>query len=142
VIRAWAVAAVAVVGWGWPPLAAAQTDTLETVVERARAAWLAHDVRSLVAHSDTIRLRLPGVAASAATRPGQAARLLEEYLSAATEEEFTLRQLRYVQADHAYAELGRRYAVRGTADVREEMVFLGFRQVNGQWRLREVRIAP
>ena len=138
--RAW-VAAAMVLG-AWTPGAAAQTDTLETAVEQARAAWLAHDVRRLVAHSDTVRLRLPGVAASAATRPGQAARLLEEYLSAATEQEFTLRELRYVQADHAYAELSRRYAVKGTADVREEMVFLGFRQVNGQWRLREVRIAP
>jgi hypothetical protein len=106
------------------------------VVEQARAAWLAHDVRGLVAHSDTVRLRLPGVAASAATRPGQAARLLEEYLSAATEQEFTLRELRYVQADHAYAELSRRYAVKGTADVREEMVFLGFRQVNGRFSPR------
>jgi len=140
VTRAW-VAAAMVLG-AWAPGAGAQTDTLASVVEQARAAWLAHDVRGLVAHSDTVRLRLPGVAASAATRPGQAARLLEEYLSAATEQEFTLRELRYVQADHAYAELSRRYAVKGTADVREEMVFLGFRQVNGQWRLREVRIAP
>lgn len=137
--RAWVAAAMVA---AWAPGAAAQTDTLETVVEQARLAWLAHDVRGLVAHSDTVRLRLPGVAASAATRPGQAARLLEEYLSAAAEQEFTLRELRYVQADHAYAELSRRYAVRGTADVHEEMVFLGFRQVNGQWRLREVRIAP
>jgi hypothetical protein len=134
--------AAAMMAAAWAQGAAAQTPTLETVVEQARRAWLAHDVRGLVAHSDTVRLRLPGVAASAATRPGQAARLLEEYLSAATEETFTLRELRYVQADHAYAELSRRYSVRGTADVREETVFLGLRQVSGQWRLREVRIAP
>jgi hypothetical protein len=125
------------------PQAGAQPDSLlDRAVEQARAAWLSHAVGELVAHSDTVRLRLPGVAASAATRPAQAARLLEEYLSAATEESFTLRELRYAQADHAYAELSRRYAVRGTDDIREETVFLGFRRVGGQWRLREVRIAP
>jgi hypothetical protein len=122
--------------------AAAQGDSLAAVVEQARVAWLAHELRDLVAHSDTVRLRLPGVAASAATRPGQAARLLGEYLGGATEQGFDLRELRYVQEDHAYGEFSRRYAVSGTADLREETVFLGFRRVLGQWRLREVRIAP
>jgi hypothetical protein len=82
------------------------------------------------------------VAASASTRPSQAARLLEEYLSAATERDLTLREVRYVQADHAYAEFSRRFAVRGTDDLREETIFLGFRRVDGSWRLREVRVAP
>jgi hypothetical protein len=119
-----------------------QQDELDAVVARARQAWLVHDVRSLVAGSDTVRLRLPGVAASAATRPAQAARLLEEYLSAAQEQDLALREIRYVEADHAYAEFTRRFAVRGTTDSREETVFLGFRHTGGQWRLREVRIAP
>jgi hypothetical protein len=120
----------------------AQQGSLEAVVAEARAAWLAHGVESLVAHSDTVRLRLPGVAASVSTRPGQAARLLGEYLASAVDQAFELRELRYVQADHAYAEFRRRYAVRGTADVREETVFLGFRRTGDQWHLREVRIAP
>jgi hypothetical protein len=124
------------------PAAAAQQDSLAVVVRQARDAWMVHDVRALVARSDTVRLRLPGVAASAATRPGQAARLLEEYLSAAEERDLTLREVRYVQGDHAYAEFTRRFAVRGTADAREETVFLGFRRTAGEWRLREVRIAP
>jgi hypothetical protein len=122
--------------------AQARNDSLSTVVEQARVAWLGQKVRALVAHSDTVRLRLPGVAASASTRPSQAARLLEEYLSAATERDLTLREVRYVQADHAYAEFSRRFAVRGTDDLREETIFLGFRRVDGSWRLREVRVAP
>src|SRR5512134_2830147 len=105
--------------------AAAQDDSLDLVVEEARRAWLGQKARDLVAHSDTVRLRLPGVAASASTRPAQAARLLEEYLSAATEREMSLRELRYVQPDHAYAQFSRRFAVRGTDDLREETVFLG-----------------
>jgi len=48
----------------------------------------------------------------------------------------------HVAADHAYAEFGRRFQVRGTSDRREETVFLGYRQLGGIWRLREVRIAP
>jgi hypothetical protein len=121
---------------------AAQDDSLSVVVEQARVAWLGQKFRALVARSDTVRLRLPGVAASASTRPGQAARLLEEYLSAATERELHLLGVRYVEADHAYAEFSRRFAVRGTDDLREETVFLGFRRVHGAWRLREVRVAP
>lgn len=119
-----------------------ETGDLSAVVEQARLAWLAHSTRDLVARSDTVRLRLPGVAASAAARPAQAARLLDDYLSGAAEGEFVLRELRYVEDDHAYAEFTRRYAVRGTEDLRDETVFLGFRRVDGRWRLREVRIAP
>jgi hypothetical protein len=138
VIRNWLILGAVL---GLVPRSAAAQDPLEAVVGRAREAWLGHDVRALVANSDTVRLRLPGVAASAATRPGQAARLIEEYLTTAEEQDFSLREIRYVQPDHAYAEFSRRYAVRGTADTREETVFLGFRQTGGQWRLREVRIS-
>ncbi|MDH3497093.1 MAG: hypothetical protein OER21_10035 [Gemmatimonadota bacterium] len=117
-------------------------ESLDSVVVRARAAWLEHRVRDLVAGSDTVRLRIPGVAVSAAVRPSQAARLLGEYLEAAEEQEFAGHGIRYVAEDHAYAEFGRRYAVRGTADVRQETVFFGFRRIAGAWRLREVRVAP
>lgn len=117
-------------------------ESLDSLVLRARAAWLEHRVRDLVAGSDTVRLRIPGVAVSAAVRPSQAARLLGEYLEAAEEQEFVGHGIRYVAEDHAYAEFGRRYVVRGTADVRQETVFLGFRRIAGTWRLREVRVAP
>ncbi|MDH4351845.1 MAG: hypothetical protein OEY20_08560 [Gemmatimonadota bacterium] len=116
--------------------------SLEAVVAKAADAWMQHRVRDLVEGSDTVRLRVPGVAASSAVRPGQAIRLLGEYLTDAEELGFALRGIRHVATDHAYAEFGRRFQVTGTAEVREETVFLGYRQLEGVWRLREVRIAP
>lgn len=136
---AWLAVALACTVQG---VAAQEAETLEAAVERARVAWLDHDARALTASSDTVRLRIPGVAANHAMRPAQAARLLEQYFEASEEEGFDLREIRSVGEGHAYAELERRYAVRGTDDRRAETIFLGFRQVDGQWRLREVRIAP
>lgn len=133
--------AVAAGSLGLPAVVGAQ-DTLESVIGRATDAWTQHRIRDLVEGSDTVRLRIPGVAASAAVRAGQAVRLIGEYLGDAEELGLDLRGIRHVAADHAYAELGRRYQVRGTADVRVETVFLGYRQLGGEWRLREVRIAP
>lgn len=75
-------------------------------------------------------------------RPGQAARLLSQYLKRSEEREFTLREVRQLAPDHAYAEVLRRYVVRGTNDLQEETAFLGFRLLEGQWQLREVRITP
>jgi len=128
--------------WLCAAVPASAQDTLEVAVAAAADAWTRHRVRDLVEGSDTVRLRIPGLAASSAVRPGQAARLLEEYLAGAEELGFALRGIRSVAADHAYAEFGRRFQVRGTTEVREETVFLGYRLLAGKWRLREVRIAP
>jgi len=105
-------------------------------------AWLGHRSRVVVEGSDTVRLRLPRLATSAAVRPGQAARLLDEYLGDSEELTFSLKGVRYAGSDHAYAEFARSFRVRGTSDERTETVFLGYRWLDGQWRLREVRIAP
>ena len=77
----WRMIAVTVVacGVGWPGGAKAQT-ALDSAVQRASDAWMQHHTEDLVEGSDTVRLRIPGVAASAAVRPGQATRLLDEYL--------------------------------------------------------------
>jgi hypothetical protein len=120
--------------------ARAQTE-LEGAVELARAAWLEHDVGGLVARSDTVRLRLP-TAVSASLQPEQAARLLERYLEPAQERSFDLVDVRRMAEDHAYAEIARRYVVKGTEDELGETVFLGFRFLDGAWRLREVRVTP
>jgi hypothetical protein len=135
--------ALAVVLLAAGPLAAGNAqDPLEAAVEQAASAWTDHRVRDLVAGSDTVRLRIPGVAASAAVRASQAARLLEDFLADAEELQFGLRGIRRVAEDHAYAEFGRGYRVSGTSDVREQTVFFGYRRLAGEWRLREVRIAP
>ncbi len=130
-----------VVALAAPRMLSAQAP-LKDVVERARTAWLGHATQDLVAGSDIVRLRIPGVAVSQALRPGQAARLLARYLADADGEELVLREIRHVAEDHAYAEMARRYTVRGTSDERVEMLFFGFRIVGGEWRLREVRVAP
>ena len=118
-----------------------QQDGLEAAVGWARDAWMAHDMAGLVSRSDTVRLHLPGIS-SASVRPAQAARLLQDYLKTAEELGFTLRDVRRLASDHAYAEMARHYLVRGTSEEREETVFLGYRVVEGVWRLREVRVTP
>ena len=115
---------------------------LQIAVETARLAWLEHDYSGLVKSSDTVRLQLPEVGRAPAVRPAHAARVLEEYLVSASEIAFELRGIRESADNHAYAQLVRRYAVRGTSDERVETVFLGFRLVDGRWRLREVRVTP
>jgi hypothetical protein len=122
-----------------PGQARAQSE-LAPEVERARAAWLAHDAGALVQHSDTVRLRLPGIAESASVRPEQAARLLGRYFDPCEERSFELVGVRELAADHAYAEVARVYVVRGTDEEIEETVFMGFRLIEGNWSLREVRI--
>jgi hypothetical protein len=126
-------------------LAAASTawgQAVEPLLGHASEAWKGHRTRELTAGSDTVRLRIPGVAASAAVRPAQAARLLSEYLGDAEELAFQLEGVRYAAPDHAFAEFTRRFRVRGTRDERTETVFLGYRRVGAEWRLREVNIAP
>jgi hypothetical protein len=121
--------------------AAGQTE-LDRAVEAARVAWLQHDYEGLVASSDTVRLQLPEVGRTPAVLPAHAASVLEEYLSSTNEIAFEVRQIRPASEGHAYVEITRRYVVEGTSDVRVETVFLGFRRIEGRWRLREVRVTP
>lgn len=120
---------------------AQQPDGLDAAVETARQGWLQHDVGRLLGATDTVRLTLPEVAQALSVRPGQAGRLLERYLKAADEQSLELKSLRRMAPDHAYAELERRYVVRGTEETRVETVYLFFRLAEGEWRLREVRVA-
>ena len=67
-------------------------------------------------------------------------RITLQYLSSADEVSFELHQILTASEDHRYAQLVRKYVVRRTTDERAETVFLGFRRVEGRWRLREVRV--
>lgn len=130
------------VALGMVPGGAEAQRELSRAVDLARTAWIKHDVSALVSGSDTVRLHLPGVATVASVRPGQAARLLEAYLRQAGERSFDLREVRQLADDHAYAEMARLFVVEGTSEERQETVFLGFRLLEGRWRLREVRVTP
>ncbi|KPJ88059.1 MAG: hypothetical protein AMS18_13845 [Gemmatimonas sp. SG8_17] len=117
-------------------------DDIERAVENAQRSWLDHDMAALVSGSDTVRLRIPGIAPSASLRPGQAARLLEQYVRPTQELSFQVSSLRELSDDHVYAEMVRVYVVKGTDQQREETVLLGFRKIGGRWSLREVRVTP
>ena len=124
------------------PVQCQDEDPLLQAVRAAQNSWMEHDVDLLVAGSDTVRLHIPGIAPSASLRPGQASRLLDRYLRPTEEVSFELINVRNLAEDHAYAEVQRRYVVRGTTEQREETVFLGFRMIDSVWRLREVRVTP
>ena len=124
------------------PLPLVAQGTLEEAAGRARELWLAHDVAGLMAGSDTIRLQLPGVPYLSALVPGQAARLLDRYLESSREIGLELQGVRSAGPTQGYVEGHRRYAVQGTSEEREDVLYLEFRLADGKWRLREVRIVP
>jgi hypothetical protein len=124
-----------------PSRGTAQGD-IERAVESTRQSWIEHDMAALVSGSDTVRLRIPGIAPSASLRPGQAARLLEQYVRPTQEVSFEVSSLRQLSDDHVYAEMVRVYVVKGTDQQRKETVLLGFRKIGGHWSLREVRVTP
>ncbi|UCD23490.1 MAG: hypothetical protein JSW51_10630 [Gemmatimonadota bacterium] len=119
----------------------AQED-LGQAIEMAQQSWLSHNMSALVAGSDTVRLRIPGIAPSASLRPGQASRLLEQYVKSAEEISCERTGLRELSDDHVYAEVQRVYVVQGTDQQRTETILFGFRRIDGMWRLREVRVTP
>ncbi len=132
---------IGLAGWVlWLPSALEGQESLAGTAERVRRMWVAHDMAGLVASSDTVRVQLPGVARSASLSPAQAARVLLRYVEGAEEVSFDLQAVRSAGPDHGYLEARRRYVVGGTKDERVETVFLGFRVLRGEWRLREVRV--
>lgn len=121
------------------PIAAAAQGTLEDAARQARAAWLAHDAQALVGQSPSLVLQIPGADPSSALGKAQAVELLRRYFLTATEQDVTITKVEASGGDRGLVELERRYAVRGTTDVRRETVFLGFRRVGGVWGLSELR---
>ena len=124
-----------------PMLLMAQED-LDQVIQAAQQSWRSHDMSALVSGSDTIRLRIPGIAPSASVKPGQAARLLEQYVKSAEEISCERTGQRDLAEDHVYAEILRVYVVKGTHQERTETILFGFRRIGGKWLLREVRVTP
>ena len=115
--------------------------TLDEAAQGARYAWMTHDGRMLATSADSLVLRLPGMDEVTA-RSGQASRLINQYLQTTVERSFELRAVRETGEGQGYAEAVRRYVVRGTANVVEQTVFLGFRQSGGRWKLTEIRVTP
>lgn len=122
--------------------AAQQMDSLLAASRRAARAWRGHDFTSLVAGSPGVMVRLGGTEPSAPLRPAQAAQTLQTFAGGADELEVEVLAVRPVDADRAYAEVQRTFAVRGTASRGVQTLYVGLRRVGGVFRVVEVRLVP
>ena len=123
-----------------PAAGRAQNGGLDQAAEGAREAWFAHDPVALIAGSPRLLIQLPGADPSVALGPAQAAALLADFLAPAQEVEVLVQAAREVEVGRGYVELQRRYRVKGTQDVRSQVLLLGYRLDPGGWSLVEFRV--
>jgi len=117
--------------------------TLAAAAERARRAWLVHDVQALVSQSASVSIQLPEASPSAPLGRAQAAEVLRRHLGTASERGLKLVSLQEVEPGvRGFAELARTYAVTGTGNAKRETLFFGFRRVGTEWVLTELRSVP
>lgn len=121
--------------------AQAQT-TLPAAAEQAKRAWSAHDAEALVGQSSNIVLQIPGADASSPLGRSQAIALLQRYFRPAEERGLDVTTIREVEPGKGFVELTRRYVVAGTTELRRETLYLGYRLLDREWRLAELRSAP
>ncbi|HEY3219561.1 MAG TPA: hypothetical protein VGJ80_02425 [Gemmatimonadales bacterium] len=124
------------------PMPARGQATLSDAAERAKQAWSAHDPQALVGQSSNIVLQIPGADPSSPLGRPQAIELLRRYFRPTEERGLDVTAIREVEPGKGFVELTRRYVVVGTAEVRRETLFLGYRLVGHEWRLVELRSAP
>ena len=122
--------------------AAAAQGTLSEAAAHARQALSVHDAQALVGRSSNIVLQIPGADASSPLGRSQAIELLRRYLRPAEERGLDVTTIREVERGKGFVELTRRYVVTGTSELRRETLYLGYRLLDGQWRLVELRSAP
>jgi hypothetical protein len=116
--------------------------TLSEAAERARQAITTHDAQALVGQSSNIVLQIPGADPSSALGRPQAIELLRRYLRPAEERGLDVTAIREVELGKGFIEITRRYVVSGTTELRHETLYLGYRLLDGEWRLAELRSAP
>jgi hypothetical protein len=102
-----------------------------------------HGVDQLLASSSRVLIQLPGTNPSAAVGRSQAAALLRDYLVRFEEVAVEVRSTREAEGEGGmgYVELGRRYRVPGTQEVRSQTLLLGYRREGAVWALAELRIS-
>lgn len=123
-----------------PAVGAAQDDSLEAAAAAARRAWAAQDPMALLAGSPRVVVQLPGTDPAPALGRDQAAALLGDFFDRGQEVEVSLRSVRETDEDRGYVELGRRYRVAGTQEVRTQTLLLGYRRGRDGWALTEIRV--
>ena len=124
------------------PIQAGAQATLSAAAALAKAAWSAHDAQGLVGQSSSLILQIPGADPSSPLGRPQAIELLRRYFRPAEERGLDVTTMREVEPGKGFVELTRRYVVAGTTELRRETLFLGYRLLNREWRLVEVRSAP
>jgi hypothetical protein len=116
--------------------------TLSDAASRAKAAWSAHDAQAVVGQSSSLNLQIPGADPSSPLDRPQAIELLRRYFRPAEERGLDVTAIRVVEPGKGFVELTRRYVVAGTTELRRETLFLGYRLLDREWRLVELRSAP
>jgi len=116
--------------------------TLSAAAERAKQALSVHDAQALVGRSSTVVLQIPGADPSSPLGRPQAIELLRRYLRPAEERGLDVTAIRQVELGKGFVELTRRYVISGTTELRHETLYLGYRKIDGEWRLAELRSAP
>lgn len=126
----------------WPVLAVAAILSQDPrgAIDRLRAAWSRQDPAGIVEGAARVVIQLPGEAATAPLGPDQAALAIERLFRDATEVELELDEVRPLGNETVYAEMLRRFRVRGSDALVEQRVFAAFRLDGGRWRLVELRI--
>jgi len=124
------------------PIPVVAQATLSDAASRAKAAWSAHDALGLVGQSSTLILQIPGADPSSPLGRAQAIELLRQYFRPAEERGLDVTVIREVEPGKGFVELTRRYVVAGTTELRRETLFLGYRLLDCEWRLVELRSAP
>ena len=129
--------------WTWLAVSTAEGQaTLSAAAERAKQALSSHDAQSLVGQSSNVVLQIPGADPSSPLGRPQAVELLRRYLRPAEERGLDVTTIREVEPGKGFVEITRRYVVSGTAELRHETLYLGYRLLDGEWRLVELRSAP
>ena len=116
--------------------------TLSDAAERAKHAITAHDAQALVGQSSNVVLQIPGADPSSPLGRLQAVELLSRYLRPSEERGLDVTAIREVERGKGFIEITRRYVVSGTTELRHETLYLGYRFLDGEWRLAELRSAP
>jgi hypothetical protein len=109
-------------------------------IERLRASWSRQDAAAVLEGSTRVVVQLPGEAATAPLGAEQASRALARLFVDVTEVALEVKATRRVSGETVYAEMKRRFRVRGSEGTVEQQVFAAFRLEEGRWRLVELRI--
>ncbi len=112
----------------------------QAAIARLRESWSRQDAAGVVAGVTRLVVQLPGQAATAPLSAEQAARALDRLFRDATEVGLDVDAVRTIGGEAVYAEMRRRFRVRGSEDTAVQRVFAAFRLEGGEWRLAELRI--